>query len=176
MWLKTIPITLTCHRIVLCRIKTLQCNDELWRITKNTCECAFAVISTTEIISTLHLVLIHLLFFFFCILQRTNASRSGFKFAGNSTALWIVWHENASSQRYRRCSAKFGRCSHGHCGISRHHTNQHILLGKNTKDFIQTKTFSRQTASRRICTSLAPPFLFVVVVVVFKSIFTVMLQ
>ena len=115
----------------------------------------WAAISTTEIISTLHLVLIHLLF---CFLQRTNASRSGFKFAGNSTALWIVWHENASSQRYRRCSAKFGRCSHGHCGIPRHHTNQHILLGKNTKDFIQTKTFSRQTASRRIRTSLAPPF------------------
>lgn len=77
-----------------------------------------------------------ILFSVFNNMQRSNASWSGLKSIGNSTTLWIVRHENASSQRHWGCATQFGGCPHGNCCISRHHTNQYILLGKNTKNFI----------------------------------------
>lgn len=38
MWQKTILIIRICLHIGLCRTKTLPCNDELWKIIKNTCK------------------------------------------------------------------------------------------------------------------------------------------
>lgn len=84
-------------------------------------------------------------------MQGSNASRSRPKFARDSKTLRIVWHQNAHSQRYWRGTLKFSRCAYGDCSISRNYANQYILMGENSKNFIQTKTISRQVASGRIC-------------------------
>lgn len=84
-------------------------------------------------------------------LQWTNASRSRFEFAGDITPLRIVRNENACGQGHWGCGIEFGCGSHGHRRIPRHHTDQYILLGENTKIVIQTKTISGEAASGGLC-------------------------
>lgn len=102
MWLKTIPITPIYHRIALYRIKTLRCNEKLWRITRNMCKWNAADINWYRKCAVFNSDLFYLPFSFFT--QRANARRSRSKFARNSETLRTVWHENASSQRHWRCS------------------------------------------------------------------------
>lgn len=125
-WPRTIPITRTCHRIDLCPIKTLRCNEKSWRITKSTCKLMGLVDPSTKWL--IESILLNP--------QRTKPGGSWLEFTGNGQTMWTVRHENARSQRYRRRTIEFSRCPHGHCGIPGHNSHQHILMGENPKDFL----------------------------------------